>query len=437
MSRQDLSQVLSEDFPANPRRQLLQYAAGALFLSVMPIARASENDIIAVRTWPSETYTRVTIESKQALKYRHFMVSSPERLVIDIEGLQLGQTLRTLSQKIKNDPYVQAARAGQFNPNTVRIVLDLKEAIAPQIFTLQPIAEYRHRLVIDLYPAHSSDPLLALLNEFNRDTETPKSAAKIAEKPTSSPKSGQNSSKSTHKPTRKKSKLFTVMIDPGHGGEDPGAIGPTGVREKDVVLAVSRQLKRSIDAQKGLRAILTRNADIFLPLSVRVAKARQAEADLFISIHADAFIQPSARGSSVFTLSEKGATSTAAKWLAQTQNEADLIGGIKIDVKDRYLAHTLLDLTQTATINDSVRVAAQVLKQLGTINRLHKRQVEQAGFAVLKAPDIPSMLVEMAFISNPEEEAKLKSARHQEKIANAITQGILHYAKRVLESRQA
>lgn len=437
MSRPDLSPALPHVTSDPTRRQLLQYAAGALFLSVVPIARADENDIIAVRTWPSDTYTRVTIESKHALKYRHFMVSSPERLVIDIEGLQLGQTLRTLSQKIKSDPYVQAARAGQFNPSTVRIVLDLKEAIAPQIFTLQPIAEYRHRLVIDLYPAHSRDPLLALLNEFNREQESGKNSPKIAENQTTSPKNGQNSQKSNHKPTRKKSKLFTVMIDPGHGGEDPGAIGPTGVREKDVVLAVSRQLRKIINAQKGLRAMLTRNADIFLPLSVRVAKARQAEADLFISIHADAFIQPSARGSSVFTLSEKGATSTAAKWLAQTQNEADLIGGIKIDVKDRYLAHTLLDLTQTATINDSVRVAAQVLKQLGTINRLHKRQVEQAGFAVLKAPDIPSMLVEMAFISNPDEEAKLKNARHQEKIAHAITQGILPYAKRVLEARQA
>lgn len=399
------------------RRQLLQYSGIQLLLSVSPFALAqTPNDVIAVRSWPSETYTRVTIESKHALKYRHFLVTQPDRLVIDIEGLVLNDTLRSLSQKVSRDPYVKAARAGQFSPETVRIVLELKEKITPQIFTLQPISEYQHRLVIDLYPAQSSDPLLALLNEFNR---------------------GERASSQKSQKTPSKRPFFTVMIDPGHGGEDPGAIGPTGVREKDVVLAISRILRKQINALPNVRAQMTRNADIFLPLGVRVAKARQANADLFISIHADAFIQPTAQGSSVYALSEKGATSTAAKWLAQTQNEADLIGGIKLDTTDKYLAHTLLDLTQTATINDSLRIGTSVLKEIAHINRLHKRQVEQAGFAVLKSPDIPSILVETAFISNPEEEKKLKDKAHQERIATAITRGIRGYAQKILALKQA
>lgn len=444
------------------RRRLLQAGAAGLLLTVSRVGFAAASEIIAVRTWPSDTYTRVTLEASNSLKFKYFTIKDPERLVVDVEGVQLNAMLRALNGQVVDDPFIRAARAGQFTPTTVRIVLDLKNEVSPQVFTLPPVAEYRHRLVIDLYPTHSDDPLLALLNEFNKgdldkDDKSAQSQAdkhqKKAERDSKSDKSDQTEPDKTAK-TDKNDKLrrdskrdqddddkpsknnsrgtrpFTVMIDPGHGGEDPGAIGPSGTREKDVVLAISRLLKKRIDAMPGMRAYLTRDADIFIPLGVRVAKARQVRADLFISVHADAFIQPSARGSSVFTLSEKGATSTAAKWLAQTQNDADLVGGVKINTKDKYLAHTLLDLTQTATINDSVRLANSVLKQLGGINRLHKNQVEQAGFAVLKAPDIPSILVETAFISNPDEEAKLVNRAHQERIADAMLQGIKSYTNR-------
>ncbi len=444
------------------RRRLLQAGAAGLLLTVSRVGFAAASEIIAVRTWPSDTYTRVTLEASNSLKFKYFTIKDPERLVVDVEGVQLNAMLRALNGQVVDDPFIRAARAGQFTPTTVRIVLDLKNEVSPQVFTLPPVAEYRHRLVIDLYPTHSDDPLLALLNEFNKgdldkDDKSAQSQAdkhqKKAERDSKSDKSDQTEPDKTaktdkndkphrdskrdqdddDKPSKNNSRgtrPFTVMIDPGHGGEDPGAIGPSGTREKDVVLAISRLLKKRIDAMPGMRAYLTRDADIFIPLGVRVAKARQVRADLFISVHADAFIQPSARGSSVFTLSEKGATSTAAKWLAQTQNDADLVGGVKINTKDKYLAHTLLDLTQTATINDSVRLANSVLKQLGGINRLHKNQVEQAGFAVLKAPDIPSILVETAFISNPDEEAKLVNRAHQERIADAMLQGIKSYTNR-------
>lgn len=449
------------------RRRLLQAGAAGLLLTVSRVGMAAAaSEIIAVRTWPSDTYTRVTLEASNSLKFKYFTIKDPERLVVDVEGVQLNAMLRALNGQVVDDPFIRAARAGQFTPTTVRIVLDLKNEVSPQVFTLPPVAEYRHRLVIDLYPTHSDDPLLALLNEFNKgdldkddksaqsqpeknqkkaerdnkgdnkgdkpDSTEPEKTAKADknDKPRRESKRDQDDDDKPSKNNSRGTRPFTVMIDPGHGGEDPGAIGPSGTREKDVVLAISRLLKKRIDAMPGMRAYLTRDADIFIPLGVRVAKARQVRADLFISVHADAFIQSSARGSSVFTLSEKGATSTAAKWLAQTQNDADLVGGVKINTKDKYLAHTLLDLTQTATINDSVRLANSVLKQLGGINRLHKNQVEQAGFAVLKAPDIPSILVETAFISNPDEEAKLVNRAHQERIADAMLQGIKSYTNR-------
>ncbi|MCG8995631.1 N-acetylmuramoyl-L-alanine amidase [Laribacter hongkongensis] len=403
------------------RRRLLQAGGSLMLLMLSGASLAGGAGVIAVRSWPSATYTRITLESDGALKYRSFTMSSPNRLVIDLEGVQLNAVLREFSERAIDDPYIRTARAGQFNPTTVRVVLDLKSEVRPEIFTLAPIAEYRHRLVVDLYPAQSDDPLLALLEDFNQGKVSP------AEPP---PKRNEPAS------TGKGGRPFVVMLDPGHGGEDPGAIGPSGAREKNVVLAIARQLKRKIDATPGMRAHLTRDDDIFIPLGVRVAKARQVKADLFVSIHADAFTTPTARGSSVFTLSEKGATSTAAKWLAKTQNDADLVGGIKIDAgRDRYLAHTLLDLTQTATINDSMKLARAVLNELGDINRLHKNQVEQAGFAVLKAPDIPSILVETAFISNPEEEAKLTNPLHQARIADALHSGIRQYAGKTVLAR--
>lgn len=417
------------------RRQLIQAAAGSLLLAVSPLSFAgnARSQIIAIRSWPSATYTRITLETNTTLKFKYFTIKNPERLVVDIEGVTLNAVLRDISDKmIDDDPYVRAARAAQFNPTTVRLVFDLKTEVKPEVFTIAPVSEYRHRLVIDLFPKQSNDPLLALLNDFNNGRLDSKNDA-----PPPQAKNDKNhdedkpaASKNKQKDTRN-GRPFTIMIDPGHGGEDPGAIGPSGAKEKTVVLAIARKLKKMVDGHANMRALMTRDADIFIPLGVRVAKARQAKADLFISIHADAFIQASAKGSSVFTLSDKGASSSAAKWLAKTQNDADLVGGVKLDTKDRYLAHTLLDLTQTATLNDSVKLAGSVLKELGEVNRLHRNQVEQASFAVLKAPDIPSILVETAFISNPEEEARLINANHQEKIADAIFSGLKSYANKI------
>lgn len=450
------------------RRTLMGAGICALLLSVSRVGFAAAHHIIAVRVWPSSTYTRVTLESTEAIKFKQFMMSNPDRLVVDIEGVQLNQALLHLTDQVGDDPYIKTARAAQFKPQVVRLVLDLKSAVEPQVFALAPVAEYRHRLVIDLYPSASNDPLLALLNEFNQgkldhpaarpaepveakpreakdSSKEPKDGGKEAkdtkeshksdkvEKAEKSDKSDKASASEDTNPSRQKkspsrgNRPITVVLDPGHGGEDPGAIGPSGAKEKVVVLQIAKQLKRLIDAQPGMRAFLTRDEDVFIPLGVRVAKAHKLNADLFVSIHADAFINGKARGSSVFALSEKGATSTAAKFLAKTQNEADLIGGVRLNVKDKYLAHTLFDLTQTATISDSLKLGSAVLSRLGRINRLHRDQVEQAGFAVLKAPDIPSILVETAFISNQEEEAKLTSRGHQEKMAQAMMEGIKHY----------
>ncbi|KMJ53376.1 N-acetylmuramoyl-L-alanine amidase [Vogesella sp. EB] len=393
------------------RRQLIGAAAATFFLSVSRIGFASSSQIVAVRVWPSSTYTRVTIEASEAIRYKHFSLAEPNRLVIDLEGVQLTGILQDINKQIQSaDPFIQTARAGQFNSNTVRLVLDLRNEVKPQIFSLQPIGEYRHRLVVDLYPAsgQQDDPLLALLQDYNK---------------------GQLNEQAPlgSKGRTDKNRIITVVIDPGHGGEDPGAVGPSGVYEKDVVLRISRQLKKLIDSEKNMKAHLTRDEDVFIPLGVRVAKARKLGADLFISIHADAVANRTANGSSVFALSENGATSSMARLLAKSQNDADLIGGVKISGKDRYLAHTLFDLTQTATINDSLKLGKSVLGKMGNLNRLHKSQVEQAGFAVLKAPDIPSILVETAFISNYEEEKKLVSPAFQQQMAEAIMSGVRQY----------
>ncbi|SMF37907.1 N-acetylmuramoyl-L-alanine amidase [Pseudogulbenkiania subflava] len=396
--------------PFDPtRRRLIGAAAATFLLTLSRVGLAAPSQLVALRVWPSSTYTRITLEASEALKYKYFTIPNPDRLVIDIEGVQLNAVLKDIGNQISAaDPFIQTARAGQFSPDTVRIVLDLKSDIKPQVFTLAPVAEYQHRLVIDLYPtAQQDDPLLALLEDYNK--------GKLEQPPLKS------------KNKSDKSRPILIMLDPGHGGEDPGAVGPSGTREKDVVLKIAKQLKRMIDAERNMKAYMTRDEDVFIPLGVRVAKARKLNADLFISIHADAFLNPSARGSSVFALSEQGATSTAARYLAKTQNDADLIGGVKITSKDRYLAHTLFDLTQTATINDSLKLGKSVLGKMGELNRLHKDEVEQAGFAVLKAPDIPSILVETAFISNPEEERRLMDASFQQKVAESIFGGVRGY----------
>ncbi|POB00662.1 N-acetylmuramoyl-L-alanine amidase [Chromobacterium sinusclupearum] len=393
------------------RRALLGAAAATFLLAVSRTGLAADNQIVALRIWPSSTYTRITLESGSAIQYKQFTLANPSRLVIDLQGVQLNGVLKDISGQItKADPFIANARAGQFDPDTVRLVLELKTDVKPQAFTLAPVAEYKHRLVVDLYPASGvqDDPLLALLQDYNK--------GKLEQPPTQIKPKSKNSDRP-----------IVVMLDPGHGGEDPGAIGLQGNREKDVVLKIGHQLKQLIDAEPNMKAYMTRSDDVFIPLGVRVAKARKLNADLFVSIHADAAPNRAARGSSVFALSEKGATSAFAKALAQTQNDSDLIGGVKIGSKDKYLAHTLLDLTQTATINDSLKLGKTVLGQLGGLNKLHKNAVEQAGFAVLKAPDIPSILVETAFISNPEEEQRLITAEFQQQMANAIFSGVKNY----------
>ncbi len=393
------------------RRKLIGAAAATFLLTVSRAGLAASSQIVAVRVWPSSTYTRLTIEAGSEIRYKHFALANPNRLVIDLEDVQLTGVLQDISGQIQSaDPFIRTARAGQFNGNTVRLVLDLRNEVKPQIFSLKPVGEYQHRLVVDLYPANAQqdDPLLALLQDYNKgqlDNNAPRG------------------NKGKTDPARP----VVIMIDPGHGGEDPGAVGPSGTREKDVVLRISRQLKKLVDAEKNMKAYLTRDEDVFLPLGVRVAKARKIGADLFISVHADAVENRTARGSSVFALSENGATSTMARLLAKTQNDADMIGGVKIAGKDKYLAHTLFDLTQTATINDSLKLGKAVLGKMGSLNKLHKEKVEQAGFAVLKAPDIPSILVETAFISHPEEERKLVDPAFQQDMAEAIMSGVRTY----------
>ncbi len=411
----------SESLKPTARRVVLKSGA-TLLLSLLPVRFANAAQIAAVRIWPASDYTRVTLETDSKLKSSHFLVTDPNRLVVEIEGVELDTKLKSLVAKVQpNDPYIAQVRVGQNRPGVVRMVFDLKEEIQPQVFTLAPVGEYRHRLVFDLYPAHPVDPIAELLKRPRQatapETPTPEASANPPNAKTDS----------TPEAPLALTRMVTIALDPGHGGEDPGAVGRGGNFEKNVVLAIAQRLKSRLEQQPNTRVMLTRDADYFVPLHVRVQKARKVQADLFVSIHADAFVEPTARGSSVFALSEKGASSTAARWLANKENAADLIGGINISTKNQQLASVLLDLSTTAQINDSLKLAKHVLGEIGSINRLHKPQVEQAGFAVLKAPDIPSILVETAFISNPEEEAKLTDERYQDQMADALARGIRKY----------
>lgn len=424
------------------RRDLLKFAAASLTLWVTKVGAGGTpqskspwgtaiTSILAVRVWPAADYTRVTLEHSQPIEFTSLLVKDPDRLVIDLEGVEFNSVLQSLPSKIlDNDPYIKLIRAGRNRPGVVRLVIELKAEIKPQIFSLRPVGEYGHRLVLDLYPAQPIDPLMALLDKPGiapAPVEPPLTVAEASGiKPEIKPeiKSAQNPDNA---PAPEVSRLITIMLDPGHGGEDPGAIGQGGSHEKNVTLAVAKRLKAKIDAVPNMRAVLTRDGDFFIPLNQRVEKARRIRADLFVSVHADAFVKPTARGSSVFVLSENGASSSAARWLAKKENDADLIGGVNIHAKDPYLARTLLDLSQTATNTDSLKLGQAVLGELRHINTLHKGQVEQAGFAVLKAPDIPSILIETAFISNPEEEKRLNDEDYQERMAAAILKGLRHY----------
>jgi N-acetylmuramoyl-L-alanine amidase len=384
-----------------------------------PAAWADASRIASTRLWPAQEYTRVIFEAAAPIEHQLVVLRDPNRLVLDLARIERSRELDELATRVQpSDPYIAAIRIGQPSDGFLRVVLDLKSDIRPQVFALQPVAEFGYRLVIDLYPLASVDPLMALLDRERREPQ-------IAAATPVAPRDGVARDKAKAAPRKPASRRITVAIDPGHGGEDPGAVGRRGTYEKHVVLAISRKLKQMLDPE--MRVMLTRDADFYVPLAERVSKARRVQADLFVSIHADAFREPSARGSSVFALSEHGATSAAARWLAQRENAADLIGGVNLDVKDPVLARTLLDLSQTAQITDSLKVGRQILDGIATHNALHKATVEQAGFAVLKAPDIPSILVETAFISNPDEELKLRSARHQQRFAESIADGIHRY----------
>jgi len=477
----------------NPLRWLPALPAAllcVLFRLVLPcvalaLAAASAHaQVTAVRVWPAPDSTRVTFESPREVTWRLFVVRDPDRVVLELDGIDIGPALAKIGGAVSvDDPLVRQARVGRFKPNVIRVVFDMKAEVAPQAFALKPIGEFGHRIVLDLFPVNARDPVAAFLERQRvaglsepasrpaaatggpaaaagsvpggqaasvpaGTTPVPPAAAGTAppvaadtgaaapavtgSRPPVGGPPGAFASQGPD-PSARNTRLppgtrpLVIAIDPGHGGEDPGAIGPSGLREKDVVLAISRRLARLIDAQPGMRAHLVREGDYFVPLQMRVVKARALKADLFVSIHADAWMQPTARGASVYALSLSGATSVAARWLASRENEADLIGGVNLNVSDPVLKQTLLDLSQTATINDSLRLGRSVLGELGRLNRLHRKQVEQAGFAVLKAPDIPSILVETAFISNPEEEQRLADENQQERIAQSILDGIRRY----------
>jgi N-acetylmuramoyl-L-alanine amidase len=422
-------------------RRLIPALAGrvvAVFLVVLfALPAFAQEKVRSARLWPSQDYTRLTIESERPLRYSLMLVKNPERVVIDLEDVDAVSLQAALSGKlVMDDPYVASARVGNFKPGTVRLVLDLKGEVRPQMFALMPVGEYGHRLVLDLYPIVPPDPLMALVQGREAPAQ-PADPAPESEKEKVLPPSMEPRTDDVkpHKPKAGAPRMLTVVIDAGHGGEDPGARGPNGTMEKHVTLSIARRLAKMIDAEPNMRAVLTRDSDFFIPLHMRVDKARRAKADLFVSIHADAFILPRARGSSVFALSERGATSAAARYLAKQENDADLIGGMNLGTKDRYLAQTLLDLSQTATINDSLKLGRAVLSELGEINVLHKESVEQAGFAVLKAPDIPSILVETAFISNPIEERRLQDDAYQNQMARAIANGIKRYFAKAATAR--
>ncbi|HEX4984879.1 MAG TPA: N-acetylmuramoyl-L-alanine amidase [Burkholderiales bacterium] len=391
-----------------------------LALLAAPVAATQ---IAAARVWPAEDYTRLTLESETPVTYNIFTVGTPPRLVLDLDGVEFNAVLEQLPSKISPaDPYISGLRIGRFKPGVVRLVLDLKAAVKPQVFTLKPVGEYGHRLVLDVYPEQETDPVMALLEKDGKQPEPPAASDE-------GDKAGKPATAAPARPPAPADvvRLITIAIDAGHGGEDPGARGRSGTHEKHVTLAIARKLKALVDDEPSMRGVLIRDGDYFIPLANRVSKARKISADLFVSIHADAYVKPHARGSSVFALSERGATSAAAGWLARKENEADLIGGVNIDVADATLKQVLIDLSQTATINDSLKLAKAVLGEIGGINDLHKAHVEQAGFAVLKAPDIPSILVETAFLTNPDEERKLKDNAYQDKMAQAILVGIRKY----------
>ena len=464
--------------PPISRRTALQMGRVVLLLGTQHLARGAS--IVAVRVWPSKDYTRLTIESDGEIRAKQFFIAEPPRLAVDIEGIDLIPALRELVAKVKSDdPNISRIRVGQNVPGVVRLVIDLKQPIAPQVFTLPPVAAYQHRLVFDLYPTQKPDPLEALIAERLTDRQSQNAdaapvspispaspaapavadplgalIAQQAGRPSVLPQSAavkppvatvapaaptppplvaappRPSSPGSTMAAGKTDRLVIVALDPGHGGEDPGAIGPGGTREKDVVLQIAHRLRDRINQQPNMRAYLTRDSDFFVPLGTRVDKARRVQADLFVSIHADAFFTARPQGASVFALSDKGASSSAARWIADKENSADLVGGLNVKSKDAQVQKAMLDMSTAAQIRDSLKLGSAMVGEIGNVGKLHKPTVQQAGFAVLKAPDIPSVLVETAFISNPDEEAKLRSDDYQNQLADALMRGISSYFAR-------
>ena len=429
------------------RRRLIAALGSTLLFSFAPFDIARGAKMVAVRMWPAEEYTRVTIETDVPLKFKHFFVRSakPLRFVIDIEGLELTERIKKQIAAVNpDDPYIAAMRIGQFKPGILRLVMDLKTDVKPEVFLLKPFANYQYRLVFDIYPAHPTDAVSRILagleNEDEGDAEIDENdplagiladlaagknvASGSGKVIASSKQTPKKTAKPSEQPGRKRDKRIVIVIDPGHGGEDPGAIGRRKTMEKNVVLQIGRRLAKLINSESNMRAVMTRNSDHFVSLGGRVAIARKVRAHLLVSIHADAWVKASARGSSVFALSQRGASSSAARWLAKSQNESDLIGGVNIATVDKTVASVLVDMTSNWTISYSLALGAAVLHELKSINRLHKNKVEQAGFAVLKGQGIPSILVETAFISNPQEENLLRNGNHQQKLARAILTGI-------------
>jgi len=382
---------------------------------------------VQTRVWPSNEYTRFTIESTDYIKNDQSILKNPDRVVIDLKSININNSLKDLSKvDFKDNSSISGVRVAQYDPGTVRIVVDLRHESKIKIFSLKPFKSYGHRLVVDVY--HEEDEIAHLLKQLQAkagDDQKDNSQKVEDEKTnlTTKEKSREEQPKETEQAK------IVVAIDAGHGGEDPGARGSSGTKEKDITLAIAKKLRDAINKEPNLQGVLIRDGDYFIPLAKRVAKARKLEADLFVSIHADAFTKKSVKGSSVFALSERGASSAFAKFIANKENESDLIGGVSIDDKHPVLAQTLLDLSLSATINDSMKLGRYVLDEMGKVNTLHKKYVEQAGFAVLKAPDIPSILVETAFISNPKEEKNLRSESFQIKLAESVVKGIKTYLK--------
>jgi N-acetylmuramoyl-L-alanine amidase len=427
------------------RRRFLRTVPGALLALDLP--RAHGAGILGVRVWPAPDYTRVTLELDASLKSSHFVITDPPRLVVDLEGIDIDAALREIVAKVQaDDPYIATVRVAQNRAHVVRLVFDLKVPVSPQVFALAPNGVYRHRLVLDLYPKTPIDPLAALIEQSRSSTAAnalprPQVGAGTATSTGDDPlasliREREAALRMLSEPDRPRargaevSRLLTIAIDPGHGGEDPGAIGPNGTMEKDVVLNIALRLREKLQAEPGVRVLMTRDSDFFVPLATRVSKARAVSADLFVSIHADAFVLPHAKGSSVFVLSDSSASSLGARWLARRENSADLIGGVNLPAGNREVAKVLLDLSTTAQIKDSRKLAGSVLGELRGVGNLHSAQIEQAGFAVLRAPDVPSILIETAFISNPDEERKLRDPRYQAQLADAIFVGIRNYFRR-------